>query len=185
MTYVFISGDELYHHGIKGQKWGVRRFQNADGSLKPAGEKRYTEGGKESLGTKASKFIKKRKENLENYSNYKKLQQKASKKYDLKDKEYQKQYEDWANDEINKTIFGENYKSKDHLRDLKFAGDKAAKDYEKASKKAEKYVERKFKEKYGEEKLNQARKTESYVLGTEFVALMGLGVGAMLYSSKK
>lgn len=32
---------ELYHHGIKGQRWGVRRFQNADGSLKAAGKKRY------------------------------------------------------------------------------------------------------------------------------------------------
>ena len=37
--------DELYHHGIKGQKWGVRRFQNKDGSLTPAGEKRYGDGG--------------------------------------------------------------------------------------------------------------------------------------------
>lgn len=33
--------DELYHHGIKGQRWGVRRFQNADGSLTKRGEKRY------------------------------------------------------------------------------------------------------------------------------------------------
>lgn len=33
--------DELYHHGIKGQKWGVRRYQYADGSLTPAGKKRY------------------------------------------------------------------------------------------------------------------------------------------------
>lgn len=31
----------IQHHGIKGQKWGVRRFQNKDGSLTPAGEKRY------------------------------------------------------------------------------------------------------------------------------------------------
>ena len=31
---------ELYHHGIKGQKWGVRRYQNADGSLTSAGKKR-------------------------------------------------------------------------------------------------------------------------------------------------
>lgn len=32
---------ELYHHGVKGQKWGVRRYQYADGSLTPAGKKRY------------------------------------------------------------------------------------------------------------------------------------------------
>ena len=32
--------DELYHHGVKGQKWGVRRYQNSDGSLTPAGKKR-------------------------------------------------------------------------------------------------------------------------------------------------
>lgn len=33
--------EELYHHGIKGQKWGVRRYQYSDGSLTPAGKKRY------------------------------------------------------------------------------------------------------------------------------------------------
>ena len=32
---------ELYHHGVKGQKWGVRRYQYADGSLTPEGRKRY------------------------------------------------------------------------------------------------------------------------------------------------
>ena len=33
---------ELYHHGVKGMKWGVRRYQNKDGSLTPAGKKRYS-----------------------------------------------------------------------------------------------------------------------------------------------
>ena len=32
---------ELYHHGIKGQRWGIRRYQNPDGSLTPLGQKRF------------------------------------------------------------------------------------------------------------------------------------------------
>lgn len=33
--------DDLYHHGIKGQKWGVRRYQNLDRTLTAAGKARY------------------------------------------------------------------------------------------------------------------------------------------------
>lgn len=39
MTRYF--GNELYHYGVKGMKWGVRRYRNKDGSLTPAGKKRY------------------------------------------------------------------------------------------------------------------------------------------------
>lgn len=33
-------GTYLIHHGIKGQKWGIRRFQNADGTLTDEGKRR-------------------------------------------------------------------------------------------------------------------------------------------------
>ena len=41
--------NELNHHGIKGQKWGRRRYQNQDGSLTPAGKQRYGDGERVSL----------------------------------------------------------------------------------------------------------------------------------------
>lgn len=45
MNTYYVAGlpysDELYHHGIKGQKWGVRRFQNLDRTWTAAGKIRY------------------------------------------------------------------------------------------------------------------------------------------------
>jgi len=43
MNYTKIVQEEDYleHHGIKGQKWGIRRYQNADGSLTEEGKRRY------------------------------------------------------------------------------------------------------------------------------------------------
>lgn len=40
--YYMVLNQELYHHGIKGQKWGVRRYENADGSLTAEGKDRYS-----------------------------------------------------------------------------------------------------------------------------------------------
>ena len=37
----YFLSEIIYHHGIKGMKWGVRRFQNEDGTLTSAGKKRY------------------------------------------------------------------------------------------------------------------------------------------------
>lgn len=38
---MYMESNELTHHGVKGMKWGRRRYQNTDGSLTPAGKKRY------------------------------------------------------------------------------------------------------------------------------------------------
>ena len=39
----YTMNNYLMHHGIKGQKWGIRRFQNEDGSLTPEGQERYNQ----------------------------------------------------------------------------------------------------------------------------------------------
>lgn len=49
--------NNLYHHGVKGQKWGVRRFQNKDGSLTPAGKKRYDDDIVIEKGTEIHRII--------------------------------------------------------------------------------------------------------------------------------
>lgn len=47
MGEVIYHSDYLEHHGIKGMRWGIRRYQNEDGSLTAEGRKRYTEIDKE------------------------------------------------------------------------------------------------------------------------------------------
>ena len=54
--HVLITGGELYHHGIKGMKWGIRRYQNPDGSLTLAGQKRLMKADQKWAKNNSDKF---------------------------------------------------------------------------------------------------------------------------------
>ena len=82
--------NELYHHGVKGQRWGVRRYQNSDGSLTDAGKKRVAK-----LNAKINKADKKA---IESFNSSKKHFQ--DKKFFSKEK---------GLDEYQKAIFSKNY----------------------------------------------------------------------------
>lgn len=58
MNYRIVMRNELYHHGIKGQKWGVRRFQNKDGTRTSTGKKHRDETDKSHNKEKAKKIAK-------------------------------------------------------------------------------------------------------------------------------
>lgn len=77
---MYPYGSYLAHYGIKGMKWGRRRYQNKDGSLTPAGRERYSEDSNEAYNLKrkgvdrlSNKELKRLNERLNLEQNYRRL----------------------------------------------------------------------------------------------------------------
>lgn len=60
--WTYNNDEHLAHHGILGMKWGIRRYQNKDGTLTPEGRKRYgdTDSSNESVDAKKARVLKSR-----------------------------------------------------------------------------------------------------------------------------
>ena len=144
-----VDVDDFFaHSGIKGQKWGLRRFQYTDGSLTPEGRKRYLKGGDRAV-RKAEKIQSKREKIL---SDRKKLY---------------KHRNEFSKEELDKAM--ERFASQDRLRE-QMQSIKDAKRQDKADYKRSKieYKKLKLQEKQMKEQEKQAKlATEQKKIDTE------------------
>ena len=113
---IYYEDNYLEHHGILGQKWGVRRWQNADGSLNPAGKKRYSSGELRNMAKQVGEYnIGKSKIRgkaaLERRKADTKYDKESSKLYAQKDKMSKRDY-DKAFDKLGKDL-DSSYKASD------------------------------------------------------------------------
>ena len=99
METIFIPhSDYLAHHGIKGQKWGVRRYQNEDGSYTAAGRERYSKALDKKVNKLQTKIFRDaRKDSLGNSMRSNKKHSEAVRNKMFSDSDYKK-----ANDEYTK-----------------------------------------------------------------------------------
>lgn len=100
--------DELYHHGILGQKWGVRRFQNKDGTRTAAGKKRYSGPfasiKKAKANRKRNKALKKARKTREKNRAEKQDLEANKKEWAKNPKSLSEHFDEFSNEEITEAL---------------------------------------------------------------------------------
>ena len=125
--------NELYHHGVKGQRWGVRRYQNKDGSLTDAGKRRIKSDGTFKSNKEYRKEMSNKRDSLRN---------KYNKEYGVSE----------AYDKAERTLLSRSKKL--GLDPADFDPEEAERIYEKAdtlSQKSTKAVDAEMRRKYGKD----------------------------------
>ena len=175
--YLLISDSDLTHHGIKGQKWGVRRFQNKDGSLTNKGKSRYSKG--KEIAREHGKLEDKEYQRLLN----------TDKRYKKAEKESNRLLEKYGLDADDggggdSTRWSEETLRRAGDRYWSLSEDMAALDDE-FSEKAYKYANDTILKKYGDVGLSDMKYYQSVNSGAAFaVFLAGLG-SVILISSRR
>lgn len=163
-----MADNYLVHHGIKGMKWGIRRYQNEDGSLTPAGKKRYSRDELKSIREDKYKYRDKAYKSNPDHKKARQLEQQA---YDLSNR-----YDFDADDGGGGSTRASQAAGRKYMQlwdEIALLEDNAEVD---SRKEAEKYV----MDKYGRMAVYQLNKQDQLRGMALTAAFMAVPVGALL-----